>query len=55
MSVSQEKINKNTKGYVRRHSTMPTLNSCTKCVGSPGIIHDWTPDCHRLSLAWVHG
>ena len=22
------------------------LNSCTKCVGSPGIIHDCTPKCH---------
>ena len=25
--------------------TVPTLNSCTKCVGSPGIIHDRTTDC----------
>ena len=24
---------------------MPTFNSRTKCVGSPGIIHDRTTDC----------
>ena len=32
-----------------------TFNSCTKCVGSAGIIHDRTPDCHRFSLVWMHG
>ena len=26
--------------------TVPTSNSCTKCMGSPGMIHDRTPDCH---------
>ena len=30
-------------------STVPTFNSCTNCLGSPGIIHDHTPDC-RLVL-----
>ena len=24
--------------------TVPTFNSCTKCVGGPGILHDRTPD-----------
>ena len=23
--------------------TVPTFNSCTKCMGGPGIIHDRTP------------
>ena len=26
-----------------RVPTVPTFNSCTKCVGSPGIIHDRMP------------
>ena len=25
--------------------TVPTFNSCTKCVGSSGKIHDRMPDC----------
>ena len=29
--------------------TVPTFNSCTKCSGSPGILHDRTPDCHTFS------
>ena len=29
--------------------TVPTFNSCSKCLGNPGIIHDRTPDCHRVS------
>ena len=29
-------------------NTVPTLNSCTKCVGSLGIIHDRTPICHPV-------
>ena len=33
--------------------TMQTFNSCTKCVGSPGIIHDRTPDCHPISWAYI--
>ena len=36
-------------------STVPTFNSCNKCVGSPGIIHDCSPDYHPVSYAWVHG
>ena len=34
--------------------TVPTFNSCTKCVGSPGMINDRTSDCHPGSLAWMH-
>ena len=30
-----------------RLGTVPTFNSCTKCVGSPGMIHDRTPDCYH--------
>ena len=33
--------------------TVPTFNSCTRWVGSLGIIHDSTPDCHPVSLAWM--
>ena len=29
--------------------TVPTLNSCTKCVGSRDKIDDRTPDCHPSS------
>ena len=32
---------------------MPTFNSCTKCVGRPGIINDRMPDCHPVSWAWM--
>ena len=28
----------------KRVHTMPAFNSCIKCVGSRGIIHDHTPD-----------
>ena len=35
--------------------TVPTSNSCTKCVSSPVRIHDRTPDCHLISWAWMHG
>ena len=28
--------------------TVPVFNSCTKCPGSPGIIHDRTPDDHPV-------
>ena len=34
---------------------MPIFNCCTKCVCSPGIIHDQTPDCHPVSWSWMHG
>ena len=33
--------------------TMPTFNSCTKCAGSPGIIHDRTSYCHIVFWAWM--
>ena len=32
---------------------LTTFDSCTKCVGCPGIIHDRTPDCHPVSWAWM--
>ena len=28
---------------------MPTGNYCIKCVDSPAVIHDRTPDCHPVS------
>ena len=28
---------------------VPVCNSCIKCAGSPGIIHDCTPDYHPVS------
>ena len=31
------------------NTTVLTFNSCTKCVGSPDIIHDRTPDCYPVS------
>ena len=34
--------------------TVPTFNSCPKCVGSPGI-NDCMPDCLPVSLAWMYG
>ena len=34
--------------------TEPTFNSSTKCMGSPVIINDRTPDCHPVFLAWRH-
>ena len=33
-----------------KQTTVPTFNSCTKCVGSPGRIHDRTPDCPQMFL-----
>ena len=36
-------------------TTVPTFNSCTKCVGWPGIIHDRTPDFHQVSWVWMQG
>ena len=29
--------------------TVPTFNSCTKCLVSSGIIDDCTPNCHPVS------
>ena len=34
--------------------TVPTFHFYTKCVCTPGIIHDRTPDCHPASWAWMH-
>ena len=39
--------------FIPMAPTMPTFNSCTKCVGSPGIIHDSTLNCHPVSWAWM--
>ena len=33
--------------------TVPAFNSCTKCMGSLGIIHDLTPDCHPVFWGWM--
>ena len=35
---------------------VPISDSCTKCVGSPSVIHDNRPDCDRCILgmdAWM--
>ena len=34
--------------------TVTTSNSCTKCVGSPSIIHDRTSDCNPVSWSWMY-
>ena len=39
--------------YVGSILTVPTFNSYTKCLGSPGIIHNRMPDCHLVSGAWM--
>ena len=31
--------------HPRVHATVLTINSCTKCEGSPGIIHDRMSNC----------
>ena len=36
-------------------NTLPTFNSCSKCMCSPGIIHDHTPDCLQVSWSCMHG
>ena len=33
--------------------TVSAFNSCTKCLGSSGIIHDCTPNCHPVFWAWM--
>ena len=33
--------------------TVPKFNSCTKYVGSPGIIHNCTCNCYSISWAWM--
>ena len=35
--------------------TVPTFNSCIKCVGTLGIIQEPSPSCHPMSWAWMHG
>ena len=30
-------------------TTVPTFNSCTKCMGCPGITHNHMPNCHQVS------
>ena len=34
---------------------MPISNYCTKCLGSPDIKHDRTPDCKPVFWAWMQG
>ena len=53
---SSSKSDKHRKSkYLEWLHTVPTFNSRTKCVGSPGIMHDQTLDCHPFSWAWMHG
>ena len=55
--TKQAKIN-NLFGNIKRFdetATVPTFISSTKCVGSPGLIHDRTPGCHPVPWVWVHG
>ena len=45
----------NCHGWIRAHivpSTVTAFSSCTKCMGSPGIIHDRD---HPASGAGIHG
>ena len=36
--------------------TVPTFNSCTKCVRQPGQNRrPQTPDCHLFTWAWMRG
>ena len=34
--------------------TVTKFNSCTKCVGERGKLHERTTDCHLVSWAWMH-
>ena len=34
-----------------KEGTVPTYNSCTICVGSPGIMNSHTPDCLPGAMA----
>ena len=43
------------EGGARLLDTVPTFNSCTKCVGNPGILHDRTPNWHPDPWTWMHG
>ena len=40
--------------FLLKIDTVLTNNSCTKCVGSPGIIHDRMPNRHPVSWALKH-
>ena len=42
------------KGYCDGRYTVPTFNSCTKCLVRPGIIHDRTPNFHPVPWTWMH-
>ena len=37
---------------LRFRTTVHTFNSCTKCVGNLGMIHNRTPDCHPVSCVY---
>ena len=41
--------------FSNTYTTVPTFNSCTKCMGSLGIIHDLMPNCHPVSWSRMHG
>ena len=38
--------------FHRSLTTVLAFNNCTRCVGSPGIKHDCTPDCHPDFWTW---
>ena len=38
--------------FHRSLTTVLAFNTCTKCVGCPGIKHDCTPDCHPDFWTW---
>ena len=39
---------------LQKSLTVVSYNSCTECLGRPGIIHDRTPDCNSFSCIWMH-
>ena len=44
------------KSLESTHDLSPTVPACnyrTKCVDSPGIIHDRMHDCHTVFWAWM--
>ena len=45
------------RSVVGQHSgpSVPAFNSCTKCTGSPGIIHNHMLYCLPFSWPWVYG
>ena len=49
-SESQASVTENIDLQQWRHS-IPVLNAWA----DQGIIHDRTPDCHPVSVAWMHG